>query len=89
MKIANIDREFLHIFWKTWGNSVKFSGKMCFKITLKVAKNQGSTLSIEDIFFKKPQGVSIWPTWYTCIFYWMAYNKIQVFCTINAMFPNS
>ena len=33
---------------------MKFSGKMCFKI-LKVTKNQGSTLSIED--FKTPQGV--------------------------------
>ena len=33
MKIANIDREILHIFWTTWGISVKFSGKMCFMIT--------------------------------------------------------
>ena len=56
MEIANIDVEFLHIFWTTWGNSMKFSGKMCFKIILKVTKKQGSTLSIEDTFFKKPQG---------------------------------
>ena len=35
---------------------MKFSEKMCFKITLKVAKNQGFTLSLEDTFFKKPQG---------------------------------
>ena len=63
MKIANIDREFLHIFWTTWENSMKFSGKMCFKIILKVTKNQGSTLSMEDTFFKKlPMGGgSIWP----------------------------
>ena len=27
---------------------MKFSRKMCFKIILKVTKNQGSTLSIED-----------------------------------------
>ena len=54
MKIANIGKEFLHIFWTTWGNSMKFSGKMCFKIILKVTKNQGSNLSIEDTFFKKP-----------------------------------
>ena len=27
---------------------MKFSGKMCFKIILKVTKNQGSTLSLED-----------------------------------------
>ena len=56
MKIANIDREFLHIFWTTWGNSMKFSGKMCLKIILKVTKKQGFNLSLEDAFFEKPQG---------------------------------
>ena len=35
---------------------MKISGKMCLKIILKVTKNQGFTLSIEDAFFKKPQG---------------------------------
>ena len=35
---------------------MKFSGKMCFKIILKVSKNQGFTLSVEDTFFEKPQG---------------------------------
>ena len=34
---------------------MKFTGKMCFKIILKFTTNQGSTLSIEDTFFKKPQ----------------------------------
>ena len=33
-----------------------FSGKIFFKIILKVTKNQGSTVSIEDTFFKKPHG---------------------------------
>ena len=56
MKIANIDREILHIFWTTWGISMKFSGKMCLMIILKVTKNQGFTLSLEDTFFEKPQG---------------------------------
>ena len=56
MKIANIDREFLHIFWTTWGNSMKFSEKMCLKIILKVTKNQGLTLSLEDTFFEKLHG---------------------------------
>ena len=28
----------------------------CFKIILKVTKNQGFTLSLEDTFFEKPQG---------------------------------
>ena len=35
---------------------MKFSGKMCFKILLKVTKNEGFTLSLEDTFFEKPQG---------------------------------
>ena len=34
---------------------MKFSEKMCIKIILKVTKNQGFTLSVEDTFFKKPQ----------------------------------
>ena len=37
---------------------MKFSEKMCLKITLKVIKNQGFTLPVEDIFFEKPQGGS-------------------------------
>ena len=52
IKIANIDRKFLDIFWTTSGNSIKFS-KMCFKIILEVTKSQGFTHSIEDTFFKK------------------------------------
>ena len=40
---------------------MKFLGKMCFKIILKVAKNQGFTLSLEDTFFEKPQGGQIDP----------------------------
>ena len=28
MNIVNIEEENLHIFWMTWGISVKFSGKM-------------------------------------------------------------
>ena len=34
---------------------MKFSGKVYFKVILKVTKAQGFTLSLEDIFFKKPQ----------------------------------
>ena len=62
-KLANIGREFLHTFWTTSGNSMKFSRKMCLKIILKVTENQGLTLSLEDTFFKKPQGGggSNWP----------------------------
>ena len=35
--------------------SMKFSAKMCLMITLKVTKNQGFTLSLEDTVFKTPQ----------------------------------
>ena len=35
---------------------MKFSGKMCVKIQLKVTKDQGFILSLEDTFFQKPQG---------------------------------
>ena len=56
MKIANIDREILHNFWTTWGISMKCSGKMCLMIILKVTKNQGFTLCLEDTIFEKPQG---------------------------------
>ena len=35
---------------------MKFSGKISLKIILKVTKNQGFTLALEDTFFEKPQG---------------------------------
>ena len=35
---------------------MKFSGKMCLKIILKVTKNQGFSLSLEDTLVEKPQG---------------------------------
>ena len=35
---------------------MKFSGKMCLLIILKVAQNQGFTLSIENAVLEKPQG---------------------------------
>ena len=38
MKIANIDREILHNFWRTWGISMKFSRKIWLTI-LKITKN--------------------------------------------------
>ena len=56
MKIANIDKEILQIFWTTWGNSMKFSGKMFFEIILK----------LEDKFFEKPRMGSIWSSPQAC-----------------------
>ena len=35
---------------------MKFSGKMCLMIILKVTKDQGFTFSLEDTFFEKLQG---------------------------------
>ena len=61
MKIANIDRESLHIFWTTWGISMKFSEKMWLMTILKVTKNQGFTLFLENTFLEKPQGVKLTP----------------------------
>ena len=55
---ANIDIEFFHIFWMTWGNPMKLTGKMCFKIVFKIEnhKKPGFYPSLEDIFFEKSQG---------------------------------
>ena len=47
MKIANIYEENLRIFRTTPEISMKFSGKMCVKITLKVPKNKSFSLSLE------------------------------------------
>ena len=43
---VNIQLENLHIFWTTWGTSMKFSGKTW--LVLKVTKKQGFTLSLEN-----------------------------------------
>ena len=56
MKIANIEREVLHIFWTTWGISIKLSGKMWHDNIKNHKKKTGlNTLSLEDTFFEKPQ----------------------------------
>ena len=56
MKMFNIEVEDLYISWMTWGISVEFSGKIWLIITLKVTKNQGFTLSLENKFWKKTTG---------------------------------
>ena len=35
---------------------MRFAGKMCLMIILKVTKNQGFPLSLENTFFEKLQG---------------------------------
>ena len=61
MKVVKIDREDLHIFWMTWGISMKVSGIMLLTIILKVTKKQRLTFPPEDILLEKPQWVSNWP----------------------------
>ena len=62
MEIVKIFREILRIFWTTWGMSTKFAGKVWLMVIWKVTKNQGFTLSLEDVFFEKPLGGgSNWP----------------------------
>ena len=41
---------------------MKFSGKMCLKMILKVTKNHGFSLSLEYTLFEKPQGVKLPPS---------------------------
>ena len=48
MKIVKIDEENLQIFRATPGISMKFSGEMCLMIILKIPKNQGFILSLEN-----------------------------------------
>ena len=55
MKIVKTDREDLDIFWKTWGISMKFLGKMWLMVILKVTKIQGFTYPLEDTFLEKPE----------------------------------
>ena len=56
MKVVNIDGENLYIFRTTSGISKKFSGKVGLTIILKVTKNQGFTLSLEDMVSEKTKG---------------------------------
>ena len=55
MKINNTEEENL-ISWTTWGISMKFSRTIWLSIILKVTKNQGFTLSLEETFLEKLQG---------------------------------
>ena len=54
MKFANIDEENLHIFQTIWGTSMKFSGKMCLIIILKVTEKYGFTPSLDKTVLIKP-----------------------------------
>ena len=53
MKLAKIDEENLHIFQTTWGTLLKFSGKMCIIILLKVTKKQGFRKYCRKYSFEK------------------------------------
>ena len=51
IKIAHIDRESLHIFYTTWGISMKFLGKMWLMIILKATKNSFTISSENKLVF--------------------------------------
>ena len=69
MKIANIVKESLHIFWTTCGISMTFSAYLLNDLwnfndifrndvaydNIKSHKNQEFTISLADTFKKKPQ----------------------------------
>ena len=50
MKTVKIEEEDLHIFWTTWGISMKLSGKVWL---LKKLKKQGFSLSLENTYLEK------------------------------------
>ena len=50
MKTVNTEEEDLHIFWTTWGISMKLSGKVWL---LKKLKKQGFSLSLENTYLEK------------------------------------
>ena len=53
MKLAKIDEENLHISQTTWGTLLKFSGKMCIIILLKVTKKQSFRKYCRKYSFEK------------------------------------
>ena len=56
IKIVNTGEDYLHIFQTTTGIFMKLSRKMCLMIILKVTKNHGFTLSLENAVLQKQQG---------------------------------
>ena len=52
VKLVNVEEENIHIFGGTWGTLMKFSGKMCLMIILKVRENKDFTLSVENTVLK-------------------------------------
>ena len=57
MKLINIDGQNLYIFWMAIEISMKFFGKIWLIAILKVTKDQGLTLYLEDTNFKKNTGM--------------------------------
>ena len=59
MKIANIGREILQNFWTTTGIWMKFLGKMCLMIILKVTKKPGFHPFFRRCIFRKTTGEGV------------------------------
>ena len=56
MKIVKIDGDNLHVFWATWGLSMKFSEKTWLMIILKVTKSTASPSLKNTHFLKNHKG---------------------------------
>ena len=61
MKIANIDKERIHMFWTTWAISIKLSGEMWLMLLSKVTRKLGLHPHFGRYIFQKSKGESNWP----------------------------
>ena len=59
MKIANIDREILHMFWATWGILMKFSEKDVTCDKTKSHKKPGFQPLFRRCIFRKTRGEGV------------------------------
>ena len=58
MKIANIDKERIHMFWTTWAISIKLSGEMWLMLLSKVTRKLGLHPHFGRYIFQKSKGES-------------------------------
>ena len=61
MKIANIEKENLHVLWTTWEISIKLSEKMWLIIILNVTKKAALHPLFRKYIFRKTRGSVNWP----------------------------
>ena len=61
MKIANIDKERIHMFWTTWAISIKLSGETWLMLLSKVTRKLGLHPLFGRYIFQISTGESNWP----------------------------